>query len=92
MVEAVSSATCFIVRLSIIFFALEAVGITFSCHLVIRQIFVIRCDLVDQLAAGYDLHDAVRRCLDDLVISGREEKDAREFSPLFSAVIASMSR
>lgn len=48
------------------------------CHFVAFQILIVGSDLVDQLAAD-DLHDAVGRGLDDLVVTGGENHDAGEF-------------
>ena len=41
-----------------------------SRHLIARQVFIIGRDLIDHLPVRQDLHDAVRRRLDDLMVAG----------------------
>lgn len=65
--------------LLIIIFFLDCVSLSLSCHLITLQIFIISGDLIDQLSARDDLHDPVRRCLYDLMISGAEKQHAGEF-------------
>ena len=68
-----SSRSCLVV------FFLNSVSLSLSCHLVIFKVLIVGSNLVDQLAARNDLHDAVGSCLYDLVVTGREEQNAREF-------------
>ena len=57
---------------------LYRVSLSLSCHLIALKIFIISCDLIDQLTARNNLHDTVRCCLYDLVVSGSKEKYSRE--------------
>ena len=62
----------------ILFTLSDRIGESLSRHLIALKVLVVGSDLIDQLAV-YDLHDAVCGGLYDLMVTGREDQNTREF-------------
>ena len=56
----------------------HGVDLTFTCHLITFEIFVVGCDLIDDLTIWHDLDDTVCGSLYKLMIAGRKDYNTRE--------------
>ena len=56
-----------------------AVDSSLSCHLIAFQIFIVGSDLVDDGTIRQNLDDSVCGGLYDLMVTGREDQNTREF-------------
>ena len=76
-----SSRSCLVV------FFLNSVSLSLSCHLVIFKVLIVSSNLVDELSARNNLHDTVGSCLDNLVVTGREQDNAWELDQTCCSVL-----
>lgn len=64
----------------LLFLRRHRINLTFSCHLIILKIFIVGGNLVDEGSVRKKLNDAVCSGLDNLVVTGSEEDNARELN------------